>query len=139
MLPEVGRGVRGSECSVCRIFIFLMKENWIYASTRHHAEWNIDILLTRNLPIASDIREWLHPLMMSSYCLGAKSNNRTRVQLECDMTWFCFCFDFVRSHVRCGCWSIERIGWVRLKLDVQGQEGRKMLEVDEQGVESLEY
>ena len=19
------------------------------------------------------------------------------------MTWFCFCFDFVRSHVQCGC------------------------------------
>ena len=30
-----------------------------------------------------------------------------RGQFECDVACFCFfCFDFVRSHVRCGCCSI---------------------------------
>ena len=40
------------------------------------------------------------------HCLWAKSNNRIRGQSECDVTWFRFCFDFVRSHARCGCFSI---------------------------------
>ena len=69
----------------------------------------------------------------------AKSNNRTRGQFECDMTWFYFCFDFVRSHARCGCCSI--VCWRGLeggvggclKLDVQGQEGGNILEVYGQG------
>ena len=26
--------------------------------------------------------------------------------IECDLTWFCFCFDFVRSGARRGCCSI---------------------------------
>ena len=30
-------------------------------------------------------------------------SQRTRDQFECDVTWFCFCFD---SHARCGCCSI---------------------------------
>ena len=34
--------------------------------------------------------------MMLLHCLRVKSNNRTRSQFECDVTWFCFCFDFVR-------------------------------------------
>ena len=36
-------------------------------------------------------------------CLWAKSKNRTT---RGDVTWFRFCFDFVRSHARCGCFSI---------------------------------
>ena len=35
------------------------------------------------------------------HCLLAKSNNRTRGQFECEAAWFCFHFDFVRSHARC--------------------------------------
>ena len=35
-----------------------------------------------------------------------QSNNRTRGQFECDVTWFGFCFGFVRSHARCDCCSI---------------------------------
>ena len=35
------------------------------------------------------------------HCLWAKSNKRTRVQFECDVTFFCF--DFVHSHARCDC------------------------------------
>ena len=75
------------------------------AMTRHHAESN-NILLTRNLPIDSGIRQWSHPLMIPLHCLWAKSNNRTRGEFEWDVTWFCFYFEFVRSHARCGCCSI---------------------------------
>ena len=35
-----------------------------------------------------------------------KSNNVTRGKFELDVSWFCFCFDLVRSHVRYGCCSI---------------------------------
>ena len=82
-------------------FCFFIKENWIWAMTRHHAN---NILLTRNLPFDSDVRQWSHPLMILLHCLWAKSNYRTRGQFECDM--FCFCFDFVHSHSRWGCCSI---------------------------------
>ena len=37
-------------------FFFFIKENWICAVTRHHAEPNINILLTRNLPFDSAVR-----------------------------------------------------------------------------------
>ena len=36
-------------------------------------------------------------------CLWTKSNKRARGQFLCGVTWFYFCFDFVRSHARCGC------------------------------------
>ena len=36
---------------------FFIKENWICAMARHHAEPNIDILSTRNLPFDSDARQ----------------------------------------------------------------------------------
>ena len=113
---------------------FFIKENWICAMTRHHAESNINILLTRNLPTDSGVRKWSIPLMM--HCLCSKSNNRTPGQFEHDVTWFCFCFDVVRSHARCGCCSIifwRRWKRVRLKLDIQGQGYGKMLDVDGQG------
>ena len=48
------------------------------------------------------------------------------------MTWLCFCFDFVRPHAWCSCRSIDcwkRWG-IRVKLDVQGQRGRKILDTD---------
>ena len=81
-------------------------KNCICAMTRHHAEPNIKILLTRNLPFDSDVRQWSHPLMIPLHCLWAKSKNRTRGWFECDMTRFCFCFAFVRSHARCSSCSI---------------------------------
>ena len=74
--------------------------------TRHHPEPNINILLTRNLPFDSDVRQGSHPLMIPLNCLWVESKNRPRGQFECDMTWFCFCFDFVRSRTRFGCCSI---------------------------------
>ena len=81
-----------------------IKESWICAMTRHHAESNINILLTRNLLYDSGVRHWSHPLMMTLHCLCAKSNNRTRGQFEHDVT--CFCFDFDRSLAPCICFSI---------------------------------
>ena len=70
------------------LFIFfLIKENWICPMTRHHAEPNINILLTRNPHLDSDVRHWSHPLMIPLHCLWATSNNRTRGQIECDATW----------------------------------------------------
>ena len=47
------------------------------AMTRHHAEPNINILFTRNLPFDSDVRQWGHSFMIPLHCLWAKSNNRT--------------------------------------------------------------
>ena len=74
--------------------------------SRHYAELNINILLRGNLPFDADVRQGSRPLMIPLNCLWAKSNNRTRGQFECDVTWFGSCFDFVRSHARCGCCSI---------------------------------
>ena len=51
--------------------------------TRHHDN---NILLARNIPFDSDIRQCSHPLMIPLHCLWAKSNNRTRGQLECNVT-----------------------------------------------------
>ena len=56
MLSDVeGWGI--SECSGRPIFNFFIKENFIFAMTRHHAEPNINILLTRNLAFESDVRQ----------------------------------------------------------------------------------
>ena len=74
--------------------------------TRHHAEPSINILLTRNLTFDSYVRQWSHPLITPFHCLWAKSNYRMRGQFECNLTWFCFCFDFIRSHALCGFCSI---------------------------------
>ena len=48
-----------SEYSGRPIFTFFIKENWICAMTRHHAELNIIILLTRNVPF--DRRQTMKP------------------------------------------------------------------------------
>ena len=50
------RGWEVSELSGRPIFIFFIKENWIYAMARHHAELNINILLTRHFPFDSYVR-----------------------------------------------------------------------------------
>ena len=48
------RGMGVSKCSGRSIFIFFIKENWIWAMARDHAN---HILLTRNLPFDSDVRQ----------------------------------------------------------------------------------
>ena len=57
MLQDVGGGGLASVLDVQALFFF--KENWICAVIRHHAEPNINILLTRNLklPFGSDVRQ----------------------------------------------------------------------------------
>ena len=52
-----------------------------------------------------------HPLMIPLHRLWVKSNNRTRGQFECDVTWICFCFDFVCSYALCGCCSVVCLGF----------------------------
>ena len=64
------------------------------------------VLLTISLPFDCDIRQWSHPLRILLHCFRDKLNNKARGQFEFDLTWFCFCFDFVRSHARCTCYSI---------------------------------
>ena len=70
--------LRSYECCGCPIFIFFIEEDRICAMTRHHAESNISILLTRYLLFASAVRQWSHPLMIPLPCLWAKPNNKTR-------------------------------------------------------------
>ena len=74
MLSDVGGGGLSGVLNIQSLFLFI-KENWICTMTRHHAN---NILLTRNLPFASDVRKWSHPLMIALHYLWAKSNNRTR-------------------------------------------------------------
>ena len=47
--------VVGSKCSGQQS-LFSIKENWIFSMTRHHAESNINVLLSRNLPIECGVR-----------------------------------------------------------------------------------
>ena len=54
MLWNIGGGRLGRVLDVQSFFI---KGNWICAMTRHHTEPNINILLTKNLPIDSDVRQ----------------------------------------------------------------------------------
>ena len=56
MLLNVGGGGGGSKCSGCPA-LFYKKENWIFMMTRHHAEPNINLLLTRNLTFDFDVRQ----------------------------------------------------------------------------------
>ena len=76
MLSNIGGGRLGRVLDVQSFFI---KGNWICAMTRHHTEPNINILLTKNLPFDSDIRQFSHSLMIPLHCLWAKSNNRTSI------------------------------------------------------------
>ena len=97
-----GRRVGGGLASVLdnHSLFFIIKENWmICAMTRHRAGPNINILLTRNLPINSRVKQRSHPLMIPLHCLWAKSSNRTRGQFEYDVTCFVFVLiSFVYMH-----------------------------------------
>ena len=78
------------------IIIIIVKKNWSCAMTRHHAEANINILLTRNIPFDSDVRHWSNHLVIPMHCLCAKLSNRARGQfsliwsgLVLLLFWFC--------------------------------------------------
>ena len=102
---------------------FFIKENWICAMTRYHAESNINILSTRNLLIESDIRQWSHPYNDTIALLWAKANNRTRILKE-------FWFRSLTYTVKLSFHNLlERIG---LKLDVQGRGGGNILDIEGQ-------
>ena len=64
---------------------FFYKENWIWPMPRHHAEWSINMLMTRSLPVDFGVKQWSHSLMKPLHCLWAKSNNKTRGQFEFDV------------------------------------------------------
>ena len=84
--------------------------------------------------------------MIPLHCLWAKSNNRTRGRFECDVTWLCFCFDFIRSHARCACCSIAcwREGgkvfknWTSKVKGGRGGGCRNALDVMDRGIGGLE-
>ena len=95
-----GRG-EGKVTSVLDVqSLFLIKENRICSMTRHHAK---NILLARNFPFNSDVRQWSHSLMIPFHYLWAKSNNRTRVQFEYDVTFLLLLFfcliSFIHIHL----------------------------------------
>ena len=128
VIERKGWGVSKCVLDIQSLFFFIKKMD--YAVTRHHAEPSVYILVTRSLPFNSDVRQWSHLLMIPLHCLWAKSNNGRRDQFECDVTWFYFCFNFVRSHAR----SVRKKR-VRLKLYVHGQEGEKISDLDGQAGE----
>ena len=95
----------------------------------------------------SYVRQWKHPLMIPLHCLWAKSNNRTRGQFDCDVTYtifsiVCLRFQIVQIKQVDSKMSNKNVSnykkIFRLKLDVQGQGGGRVLDGDDQGGEILE-
>ena len=81
-----------------------------------------NILLTRNLPMDSGVRQWSHPSMIPLHCLWAKSNNRARGQFNVVGLGLIFVFIlFVHMHgavvipqfVGEGVMVSFKIGWPR--------------------------
>ena len=78
--------------------------------------------------------------MIKLHGLWVKANNSTRGQLECDVNWFCFCFEFVCSYALCGCWSvvclrfqvvqIKQVDW---KMSTKNVNNYKKLKSYEEG------
>ena len=132
--------------------MFFMKENRICAKTRHYAEPNNNILLTRNLPFYSDVKQGSHPFLIPLHFLWAKSNNseasakwkevkgkwnkineliiKRKSDLKEGVTynshpWNVFSFNLLVIIGRRG-------GRGRLKLDAQCEGGGRILDVDGQ-------
>ena len=67
-----------------------------------------------------------------------KQQNAWSIWMWCDLVLFLFWFRSLTCTVRLLFHSLLERGWgwgVRLKLDVQGQDSRKILHIDGQGVE----
>ena len=58
--------------------------------TRHHAEPNINILLTRNLFFDTDVRQWGHRLMIPLHV--CELNGTTEPVANLNVTWLGFVF-----------------------------------------------
>ena len=88
MLSDVGVGG-------WRVFqtsdIFFIKESWIYAMTRHHAEPNININFEKKCSFwlwLQTVKPSFNNTVIPLRCLWAKLNNRARGKIECNMAWF---------------------------------------------------
>ena len=117
-------GCGGSEFFGRPILIFYIKKNWIalwpdMLSRILIYYWQEILLLTLGKPWEPNW-QWSHSLMIPLHCLSTKSNNKTRGQFECGMTWFCLCFDFIGSHAREGETVEGMRGGVRLGMGVEG-------------------
>ena len=81
------------------------------ASVLDVAPWP-DIMLTETNITDKKYSCWLwcqtlKPSFNDTFALFVgQINYRTHGQFKWDLTWFCFCFDFVLSHAPCGCCSI---------------------------------
>ena len=75
-----------SECSGRPTFIFFIKENWICAMTRH-AEPDINILLTRNLPFDSIMSD-----SEAIHCIVCGLNRTRECVVNLNVTWLGFAF-----------------------------------------------
>ena len=77
---------------------FFVDENWICAMIRHHAEPNINILLTRNFPFDSDVSEAIPSWHHAIFC----GLNRTIERVvNLNATWLGFVFvliSFLQMH-----------------------------------------
>ena len=99
--------VSRASCLTCSIILCVRHfRDTCTSLTSAYGKPNINMLLRRNLPIDSGVGQWSHSLMIQLHCLWAKSNDRMPGQFECDVTWFCFYFEFIRLHARCSCCSI---------------------------------
>ena len=106
MLSEVwGRGVR--ECFRCPILIFFIKKNWIWAMTKHHAQSNINILLTRNL-LHFTLTLDSEAILYSYHCIVCGINRTMDRVVSFNVTWLSFVFVLILfvHNTRCGCCSI---------------------------------
>ena len=115
MLSDVGwEGMMGSDCSGRPVFIFLIKENWICSITRHRAESNINVLLTRNLPVDSGVRHWRYSSMISLHYLCVER------MVNLNVVWLgfvIFLISFVHRTVRLLFYSLLKRGGGGWKLD----------------------
>ena len=69
-------------------YFFFIKESWIYAMTRHHAEPNININFGKNSDSDFRLKPSFNNTVIPLRCLWAKLNNRARGKIECNMAWF---------------------------------------------------
>ena len=97
-------------------FVVLIKENRILTMIRYRVKPNINILLIRNLPFGSGVRQWSRPLITLFE------------QFEREVNWFRF--DFAHSHARyhldrgvCN-WSpkVKGVEELRMQMDRGGRK-----------------